>query len=453
MNRRFCIVALLMAVTACEAQPRLMCTTVVPDSTFSGMNPDSELMLGNDGLLYGAAPSGGTLGKGSIFKTTVDGNITFVPFDGTNGRVPYVAPIQATDGNFYGVACYGGSADAGTVYRLASNGILNAIYSFDMTNGSVPATVTMGMDGNLYGVTGSGGVGFDGTDYSGDGIAFRLTTNGIFTRLASFTETYDFPNNIVEANDGNFYGTTQQGGPYGYGTVFRMTPDGQLSTLVTFDGTNGAYAEPIILGSDGAIYGCTSGIDFLNANDGSGKVFRVTTNGDLTILHTFSYSDGAEPRCRLLEVTNGLFYGTTYFSGQSPGTVFQISTNGDFATLLRFDSTWGKGALPRVGLTKGADGNFYGLSSQPVRDLYCLRPVEAPILQTSVQDNQITFDWKTWGRLPVSLYYKTNLNDATWNYLDGINSATNTVISHAEPIDPTTPRFFTLQMNIRENWW
>jgi uncharacterized repeat protein (TIGR03803 family) len=453
MKLGFCLLALCLMTTVCPAQPRLMCTTVVPDSTFSGMNPESELTLGSDGLLYGAAPSGGAFGHGSIFKATIDGAITFVPFDGTNGSVPYYSPLQVADGIIYGMATTGGNMDAGTVYRLNTNGILAAIYSFDMTNGSRPASLMMGKDGNLYGVTGCGGIGFDGTAYSGDGIAFRLTTNGVFTHLASFSEKYAFPNSIVEANDGNFYGTTQQGGPYGYGTVFRMTPDGQLSTLVTFDGTNGAYANPIILGSDGALYGCTSGINFLDANDRSGKVYRITTNGDFTILHTFSFSDGAEPRCRLLEVTNGLFYGTTYISGRSAGTVFQIATNGDFATVFYFDSSRAKGCLPRVGLAKGGDGNYYGLSTQPVRDLYCLRPVEAPLFQPSMQDGQITLNWKTWGRLPVGLYYKTNLNEADWHFLDGVATETNAVISHTEPVDPDTPRFYTLQMNIREEWW
>lgn len=453
MKGYFYLLALCATVAVCEAQPRLMCTTVVPDSTFSGMNPDSELTLGRDGLLYGAAPQGGTFGKGSIFKTTVDGAITFVPFDGTNGSLPHYAPVQAPDGTFYGTAFEGGGMGAGTVYRLETNGLLTALYSFDMTNGGNPSVLTMARDGNLYGLTSCGGIGFDGTPYSGDGVAFKLTTNGVFTLLHSFSETYAFPNSIVEANDGNFYGTTQQGGAYGNGTVFRMTPDGQVSTLVTFDSTNGAYVNPIILGSDGALYGCTSGIDFTDTNDRSSKVFRVTTNGDFTILHTFSYSDGAEPQCRLLEVTNGLFYGTTYITGRSAGQVFQISTNGDFAGLFYFDTGWGKGALPRVGLTKGPDGNLYGLSSQPVHDLYCLRPVEAPVFQSAMQDNQITFNWKTWGRLPVSLYYKTNLNEAMWHYLDGVSTETNTMVSHTESIDPTTPRFYSLQMNIKENWW
>jgi uncharacterized repeat protein (TIGR03803 family) len=431
----------------------MMYTTVVPLTDLGQFDIVPELTLGSDGLLYGAVPHSGAFGHGSLYKTSIDGVITFIPFDGTNGDSPGV-PVQAPDGKFYGAASTGGSMGAGTVYCLETNGNLKAIYSFDMTNGGNPSGLIMRTNGELYGMTLGGGSGYDGTPYSGAGVFFKMTTNGQFTLIANFTETNAYPFGPYEGSDGNFYGYTGRGGAYHYGTIFRMTPDGQMSTLVTFDGTNGAYVRRLTLGSDGAFYGCTGGTNPPASSDTSSKAFRLTTNGDFTILHTFSSGTGVSPFGALLEVTNGLFYGTTYYGGlNGSGTIFQLTTNGDYTVLLNFDSTWSKNSLPITGLTKGPDGNYYGITSHPRREIYCLRPVEAPALQYSVQDGQINFSWKAWGGLAYQLRCKTNLEDLYWLSVAGTLSDTNTVGSYSEPIDPNAPRSYTLRINIRENWW
>jgi len=451
-----CFFPLLVGVPllACQAQPRLMMTSAVPSSQLNATIPYFELTLGKDGALYGAAPNGGALENGSVFRIATNGVVTTIPFDNVNGAGPLSSPIRGPDGSIFGLATVGGTYNAGTLYEIGTNGVFSSIYSFDMTNASGPAALILGKDGSFYGVTGHGGNGFTGVSYTGYGVAFQVTTNGVFTRLASFNDPSGFPNSIVEANDGNFYGTTLQGGVDGLGTIFRLTPVGNLSTLCTFTGTNGAYPTSLILGSDGVLYGCTTqgGTDFVGPFSGSGTVYKITTNGDFTRLHAFSNTDGSQPKCRLLEVTNGLFYGITYVGGRNGnGNVFQVSSNGVFASVLEFDNTNAKGGNPWTGLTLGADGNYYGVNSTPNYSVYCLRPAMPPPYQSSVQAGQISFKWNAWGGLNYQLLYKTNLAAPDWQVLASTASATNTVGSYSEAI--AAPRFYTLRINIQEDWW
>jgi uncharacterized repeat protein (TIGR03803 family) len=460
---RKCIVLIaLTAWTACEAQSRLMVTTV---TTVSG-SVAPELFQGNDGSLYAATSGGGTFGQGAIIKTTLDGaQTTFVSFDGTNGANPNRMPLETTDGQYYGITLIGGSMGGGTVYRIDANGILSAIHSFDFTNGNYPFDLIMGKDGALYGLTGYGGVGYSGTPNSGNGIAFKVTTNGVFTRLADFNDANSLPGRIVEANDGHFYGVTHSGGIYGAGTVFRMNAQGQLDTVVTFTATNGANPQSLVLGSDGCLYGTagSGGIDFNGDSGGWGSVFKVTTNGEFTTLRFFSNTDGAWPYGRLLEVSNGVFYGTTYIGGRNDdGTAFQITTNGQFENLIQFEYQYGKSALPVIGLTKGTDGNYYGALTDPSNTIFCLRPLEAPVLQSAVQDGQINLTWHAWGGLDYYIAYKTNLNQTDWQYIGGLISAqTNGLLSCQVPIGaypqefigPDPQRFYSIVLDIPEHWW
>jgi len=465
MRRCFSAAVLFVTLAACQAQTRLMMTTVVPSTNFNGQTSYGELTQGNDGYLYGTTYDGGAFGKGSYFKTTLDGAITFVAFDGTNGAQPYRAPVQAVDGNLYGVACLGGDRGLGTVYQIDTNGAVHAIYSFDGTNGSDPVALVLASDGVLYGSTYYGGIGLDETPYSGNGVVFKVTTNGTYTRLASFSETNTLPENIVAAGGGYIYGTTVMGGEYRLGTVFRMTPDGQLTTLVTFNGTNGARPTSLISGSDGFLYGTTDqgGNGFTGNNAGWpygvgwGTVFKVSTNGDFSTLRFFSCTDAAFPRGRLIEVTTGLFYGTTYWGGKNgAGTVFQITSDGQFADLLQYDSWWGRNCLPWSGLTKGSDGNYYGIDcgvNQWKMIIYCLRPVEAPVLRHKFQSDQITLSWNVWGGFSYWLSYKTNLDEPVWHDTMWMNLETNGVMSYTEPIDPVAPRFYKVGFNIPDPWW
>jgi uncharacterized repeat protein (TIGR03803 family) len=211
-------------------------------------------------------------------------------------------------------------------------------------------------DGNFYGTVGSGGT-------SNDGAVFRITPTGSLTNLHSFTGSDGaFPSaELVQGSDGNFYGTTSEGGTStncggGCGAVFQITPTGTLTNLHSFTGLDGANPQAALVeGSDGNFYGTTYG-DGLSS---SGNVFRISPAGTLTNLHSFSGPDGAFPYAGLLLADDGNFYGTTYLGGASgSGTVFRITPSGSLTNLHSFSGP--DGASPRAALVEGTDGNFYG---------------------------------------------------------------------------------------------
>src|SRR6185436_10691891 len=161
---------------------------------------------------------------------------------------------------------------------------------------------------------------------------------------------------LVEGPDGNFYGTTAQGGPRGSGTVFRVTPAGVLTTLVS-DQANPAAG--LVVGNDGLLYGMASaGGGF----GGFGSVFKMTTNGTLTTFAALNGTNGGNPQAGLVLAPDGNFYGTSPEGGtNAQGNVFRVTPAGVVTSLMSFDST-AFGGLPAAGLTLGSDGNLYGLT-------------------------------------------------------------------------------------------
>jgi len=365
--------------------------TAIPISSFdaSGTNgayPESNLTLGPDGNFYGTTESGGARTNGTIFKVTINGSMTtLINFNGTNGANPLAALTLGPDGYFYGTTEYGGSnigiasLDAGlgggTVFRMTTNGILTTLANFAATNGTNPrAGLTWGPDGNLYGTTANGGP--NGLPY---GTLFRVTTGGALTTLTNF-------NNSNGANPyagltlgpaGNFYGTTQSGGPNSSGTVYKLTTDGTngiLTTLHAFGTNNGIAPEAsLTLGPDGNFYGTTMQSYYtlftifpgftINLPSGNGTIFQITTNGVWTMLVDFdNYNAGIYPNARLTLGADGNFYGAASSGGDnSIGTVFEVTTNGTLTTLVNFNNT--NGAYPIGGLSFGPDNNLYGTAS------------------------------------------------------------------------------------------
>jgi uncharacterized repeat protein (TIGR03803 family) len=153
-------------------------------------------------------------------------------------------------------------------------------------------------------------------------VVFKITLTGTLTTLHSFDSTDgDAPRALVQGTDGNFYGTTTQGGANGYGTVFKITPSGKLTTLDSF-APYGFPEATLVLATDGNFYGTTSS----GGTEGDGTIFKITPSGKLTTLHTFDGTDGAEIAAALVQDTNGTFYGTAPFGGaNNDGTVFSLS--------------------------------------------------------------------------------------------------------------------------------
>ena len=165
---------------------------------------------------------------------------------------------------------------------------------------------------------------------------------------------------LIQGKDGNFYGTTSAGGAHGQGTVFKLTAAGTLTTIYNFCSKGGcadgsAPFAGLILAKDGNFYGTTEA----GGSQNEGTVFKVTTAGKLTTLHSFTFHDGANPYAALMQAKNGTFYGTTESGGANLlGTVFKMTSAGVLSTLHSFNQT--DGASPESPLIQGTDGNFYG---------------------------------------------------------------------------------------------
>ena len=288
---------------------------------------------------------------------------TLLNFDGTDGSQPLGPLTQGTDGNLYGTTIFGGAHRYGTVFKMTPRaGTLTTLYNFcSQTNcqdGAYPTPgLVLAIDGNFYGTTNSGGTG-------GSGTVFKITPNGTLTTLHTFAfrDGANPTSGLVQATDGNFYGTTSFGGTAagcairtGCGTVFRIMPAGTFTTLHNFEGSDGG--EPLaslIQATDGNFYGTTYG----GAN-GYGTVFKMTPGGTLTTLHSFSASDDGPPYTALVQATDGNFYGTTV--GPDFGSVYRITSDGILTTLHTFDGTDGGASF--AALIQATDGNLYGATT------------------------------------------------------------------------------------------
>jgi uncharacterized repeat protein (TIGR03803 family) len=199
---------------------------------------------------------------------------------------------------------------------------------------------------------------------------FSITSGGTLTTLLAGGAGL---NALIQATNGNFYGTNPGGGTSADGTVFSITSRGKLTTLHSFEGTDGSSPfAALVQASDGNFYGTTSqgGADDL-CNDeifvGCGTVFEITPAGTLTVVHSFDKSDGEYPAAPLIQATNGTFYGTTIYGGApgpcyiSCGTIFSIIPGGTLTTLHSFDDTDGEN--PGGGLIQATNGTFYGTTS------------------------------------------------------------------------------------------
>jgi uncharacterized repeat protein (TIGR03803 family) len=305
---------------------------------------------------------------------------TLVIFDGTNGSSPeYGSLIQARNGLLYGTTYNGGQPECpppygcGTIFSLTKGGKLTTLSEFSGGGGLPAAGLLQASDGNFYGTTEFGGSNSNGT-------VFRMTPEGTETSLYSFDLYHDGGNPLgwlVQDSNGDLYGTTSEGGTAGpsidTGTVFKITPDGALTTLYSFCSVDPSCTENgygpvagLVLGSDGNLYG-TTGSTF----------FKISPTGALTTLYTFCGKpdsscaiDGWDPSGGVIQANNGDFYGVATFGGaHGDGTVFKITREGKLTTLHSFNGT--DGAMPTGTLMQASDGNFYGTTQFGGANVIC----------------------------------------------------------------------------------
>jgi uncharacterized repeat protein (TIGR03803 family) len=283
---------------------------------------------------------------------------TLVNFDGTNGANPGRPPIQGLNGNLYGTAA-GGANGSGVLFELTPTGTLTVLYNFcsltGCTDGTGPGALGLGADGNFYAGTAGGGA-------FGHGTIFKSTASGTLTTLHSFdaTDGSGEGDRLVQAGSGDFYGVTAYGGnltqcfAIGCGTVFQMTPSGTLITLYDFcslaDCADGAILyESLAPYTNGDFYGATWG----GGPGNGGTIFKITPTGALTTVYSFcvvSYpfcGDGDNPIGPVLG-NDGNFYGTTASGGANgEGSIFKMTPSGTLTTIYSF--------CAQIACTDGAD--------------------------------------------------------------------------------------------------
>src|SRR5712691_1268730 len=386
--------SLFCLATAVASSAQITFTTLADfDSGGYGGHPMfMSLIQGTDGNFYGTTGFGGENGLGTIFKATPGGKLDrlYSFCNGTrcpDGRSPFAGLTVARDGNFYGTTSRGGSPGDGTIFKFTSQGKLTTLHTFCLLrkqcfDGAEPsAALIQGTDGIFYGTTFTGGVGPNGAIFHG-GTLFKVTAGGKLTTLYTFCLYKTCVGGglpfgtLVQATDGNFYGTTSQNNEFigdGIGgTVFKVSAQGKkLTTLYTFcsqpncaDGSL-PYAG-LIQATDGDLYGTT----VQGGANNQGTVFRISAGGDLTTVYSFcsqtNCSDGAMPYAGLVQATDGNFYGATFRGGSnSRGTIFEITPTGTLTTLYSFCSKpdCADGSSPEGGLLPATDGNFYGTTT------------------------------------------------------------------------------------------
>jgi len=324
----------LCCVTAIVS-PAQTFTTIHNFNGTAGNGPNYvSLAQGLNGNFYGTTTEGGDLscgapyGCGTVFEVTPQGKlITLHNFESTDGSAPYSGVVLGRRGDFYGTTLFGGDLTCnapygcGTVFKITPAGVLTVLHSFEFTDGGYPNNaLTLGIDGNLYGSASGGGA------YGGYGTIFKITPEGTLTTLHSFNGSDgDGPNSPIQASNGAFYGTVNAGGNSpncdgGCGTIYKLDAEGLLTTLYNFDSTHGSHPNSTLMqASDNEFYGATEegGENSCQGDGGAGcgTVFKATLGGSFTTLHDFVDSDGAFPVGLLIQASDGNFYGTTYLGG------------------------------------------------------------------------------------------------------------------------------------------
>jgi len=259
-------------------------TTLHSFSTEDGASPRGTLIEASDGIFYGTTFRGGVSDSGTIFKIDPSGQLTTLhSFDGAGGAYPFASLIEVR-GNFYGTTSQGGSADRGTVFVLDRSDQLTTFHHFSGEEGSSPfAGLIEGSDGNFYGTTKAGGA-----SGSGEGSIFKLDRGGQLTTIHTFSgRDGTWPTaGLIEASDGVFYGTLFGDCccdcKRGNGWVFKFDRGGQLTTLHTFSGEDGLYPYAgLIEANDGNFYGTTAG----GGRASAGVIFRLKPSAAHPSLH------------------------------------------------------------------------------------------------------------------------------------------------------------------------
>jgi uncharacterized repeat protein (TIGR03803 family) len=325
--------------------------------------PWSGVSLGSDGNFHGSLITCEVgFGSGYVFAITPTGGLNLQHnFMGTgDGSQPATAPVEGRDGNYYGTTLHVNEAQGcGTIYQITPAGSLTTLHQFTGLDGCGSyAPLTLASDGNFYGVAAGGGA-------HNDGVVFTVTTTGQYSVIYNFEASQGGggmstpTGTLVQGSDGYLYGTAEGGiGGNAYGVVFKISTKGKLKVLHTFDPTTGDGADPIaglVQANDGNFYGVTTqGGTSSNCSNGCGIIFRINSKGTIySKLYDFDGTTGSDPLISLLQHSNGTLYGLACFGGTYNSGVF-FNLNAGLSPLATLVSTSGP-----VGATIGILGQGF----------------------------------------------------------------------------------------------
>lgn len=371
--------SILTAVLFCAAMVQAQTFTPLADFTTEiGGGPGSPLIQGLDGNLYGTAGASGIGSGGAVFAATSSGTISdLFSFckDKTcpTGRGPYLGLLQISNGSFFGFTV--GSSFNGTLFRLSASGVINNLFTFCagdcIPDGESPRTnLIEARNGDLYGTTNAGGTHSNGT-------IFKLTTSGTLTTVYDFCQLTNCADgggplgfgSLIQASDGNLYGVTRNGGK-GFGTIYQLSPSGTPKTIYKFckggagshPCLDGSQPDGLVEGLDGNFYGVASGAGV----HGGGVFFKVTRYGGLTVLYNFcsltGCADGIGPTGLTLG-SDGNFYGTTANLGSNGAVPNTIFQITPTGVYTVLYSTDVQTQSSVLSVMQSTDGNFYGTNS------------------------------------------------------------------------------------------
>jgi uncharacterized repeat protein (TIGR03803 family) len=382
------------AGTVFEITSKGTLTTLLSFNVANGQNPSFSLIQGTDGNLYGTTegPYGNGGGpNGTVFEMSLAGKLTTLhSFSGADGA-GIGSIIQGTNGSFYGVAASGGAFSAGTMFSITlaesltplssscsqpncvgvGTSTLTTLYNFcsqpNCIDGIAPYGLVLSKDGNFYGTAFAGG-------NANAGTFFRITPSGEFTTIYSFCSAGScsdgqYPAQIIQGSDGNFYGTTALGGAYGYGTIFKLAPSGVLTTLHSFCANtgcpDGANPTELIQGTNGTFYGTASSggatsypcDDAINGGTapGCGTIFSLSTG-----LGPF-----VQPRLTMGKVDSNIILlgdnltGTTAVSFGGTAATFKVVSDTEIMAKVPNGATTGPIQVTTPGAAFNSNGSFW----------------------------------------------------------------------------------------------
>lgn len=333
-----------------------------------GRNPQVGIFRG---AVYGTTLLGGDTpcACGTVFKLSSAGEwILLHVFHGYDGANPAAGLIMDELGNLYGTTSQGGagSSSYGTIFKMTppssptGHWTESVLYSFSGgTDGAHPyAGLFRDSIGNMYGTTNGGGK-------YGLGTVFKLGIGGDLTVLYSFAGAPDGQHpygGVVQGSNGNLYGTTNEGGAFNFGVVFEVDKGGRETVLRSFNGkTDGAYpSDGVVMDKGGNLYGTTNEG---GSSDNEGTIFKIDNGGSFSVLHAFTGRvGGANPSAGMVMAPSGMLYGTTTQGGDSDfdGTVFALEPTTNAFLVLHVMAGGNGGSFPCTGVALDPEGNLYG---------------------------------------------------------------------------------------------